>query len=98
MDYPTHLTYWTADEVAECVPYREYLTDAQDRSLYVKLWSFVNNAKNPTPLGGDGSNGTVESPEERLESKHTDKVPHFWKDLEAHEQEAITKGVEIISA
>lgn len=94
MSYPHRIEYWTADEVAECLSVRKFLTPEQDRALYIKLWEFVNESKNPTPVGGDGTDGTVETPGERLSSKNTDKVPHWWGRLESHEQEAITKAVE----
>lgn len=54
------LAHWTADEIAECLPISDNLSR--------KLWQFLKDAKNPTPLGGDGSNGTVEEPAGRLDS------------------------------
>ena len=84
---------WTADEVAECLPLRDFLTAEEDKKLYIKLWGFVNS-ENPTPVGGDGSNGTVETPEERLNPSNTDKVPNFWDKLSQKEQTAINKAVD----
>ena len=57
-DMPQSLEYMTADEAAECVPYHD-----PTGALYTVLWGFLADAKNPTPHGGDGSNGTVETPE-----------------------------------
>ena len=93
MNYPEVIELWTADEVAECLSYQAFLEPAQSRSLDSKLWGFVSDSF-PTPLGGDGTNGTVEYPEERLSSKNTDKVPHWWGRLEEYEQKALQQAVE----
>ena len=90
MRCPEQFTYWTADEIAECL-FPATLTVAQRDVVYVKLWSFVNEAAKAgtaTPLGGDGSNGTVETPDGRLDPANTDKAPHWWHRLEAFEQRA----------
>jgi hypothetical protein len=94
MNHPERISSWTADEVAECLPYQQFLTDTQYRSLYSKLWAFLNESTNPTPEGGDGTNGTVEYPEQRLNPSNTDKVPHWWDKLESHEQKALQQSVE----
>tara|TARA_R110000744_G_scaffold320638_1_gene426788 strand:- start:33 stop:263 length:231 start_codon:yes stop_codon:yes gene_type:complete len=49
----------------------------------------LSAAKNPTPLGGDGSNGTVEEPHERYDEDHDDKATHWWAELTAAEQTTI---------
>ena len=67
MNMPERLKYWTADEVAECVPFESILGKEAGDALYCKLWQILSEAKNPTPLGGDGSNGTVETPDGRLD-------------------------------
>jgi len=79
---PEGLTYWTADEVAECL-------GGIGPDLYRRLWNILSEAKNPTPLGGDGSNGTVETPGERLDEDNDDKAPHWWGNLNETEQRAI---------
>lgn len=94
MNYPEVIELWTADEVAECLPYQAFLEPEQSKSLDSKLWGFVNESEDPTPLGGDGTNGTVETPEERLSSRNTDKVPHWWGRLEEYEQKALQQAVE----
>ncbi len=94
MSYPSRIAHFTADEVAECLPYRQFLSPEQDRALYAKLWGFLNESNNRTPLGGDGTNGTVEYPEERMSARFTDKVPHWWDKLLEYEKEAIIKAVE----
>lgn len=94
MSYPQRIAHFTADEVAECLPYRQFLSPKQDRELYAKLWGFLNASTSKTPVGGDGTNGTVEYPEQRLDPSNTDKVPHWWNQLSQHEKEAITKAVE----
>lgn len=50
MKMPEDLEFWTADEVAECLSFPD-----PDHSLYNKLWRFLDEAKEPTPRGGDGS-------------------------------------------
>jgi len=91
MEMPSGLTYYTADEVAECLPYREHLPAEYGDwgKLYSKLWSILSDAKNPTPLGGDGSDGTVELPEDRLELDNDDKAVNWWSQLTPIEQNAI---------
>jgi hypothetical protein len=94
MTCPAALKSWTADEVAECLDLD--LGKAQRRRLYGKLWSFVSEAEaagTATPLGGDGSDGTVETPDGRLDPEDTDKAPHWWGRLDPHEQAAISKAV-----
>lgn len=81
MNMPEQLEYWTADEVAECLPV--------SRELSSKLWSILSAAKNPTPLGGDGSNGTVETPCGRLNPDNDDKAPHWWGKLTTPEQREV---------
>jgi len=81
MKAPEWAKYWTADAVAECL---SYYPDDKDKkwALYKTLWGFVNEAKNPTPGGGDGSNGTVETPDGRLDLDNDDKADHWWGRLD----------------
>lgn len=53
------LQYWTPDECAECLP-------GISKSLYARLWQLLGEIKKKdrVPLGGDGSNGTIEFPPE----------------------------------
>lgn len=90
---PSGLEYWTADEVAECLDYWKSLTREEGESLYAKLWRFLAEAKNPTPLGGDGSNGTVETPDGRLSRTNDDKVGHWWSRLNDRERAAIAAAL-----
>ena len=90
---PSGLAYWTADEVAECLSYRGHLpVEYEWKKLYEKLWSFLEAADNATPLGGDGSNGTVEEPSGRLDLDNDDKAGHWWNKLTAVEADAIAKA------
>jgi hypothetical protein len=82
MNMPGGLKYWTADEVAECL-------SGIGPDLYRKLWDILSDAKNPTPPGGDGSNGTVETPDGRLDFDNDDKAPHWWGKLTGAEQATI---------
>lgn len=91
MDMPTKIEYWTADSVAECLDYHKYL-DGDGMDLYRKLWGFLSEAAEAgeaTPLGGDGTNGTVETPDGRL-SDAKDKPKHWWHRLTEAEQKAIS--------
>ena len=92
---PSIFKYWTVDEVAECVDYHSHLdTKEKSDALYRKLWEFLEQSENKTPLGGDGSNGTVEEPYERMSAKFGDKITHWWDKLSTEEQEALAKGAE----
>jgi hypothetical protein len=82
MNMPEGLKYWTADEVAECL-------SGIGPDLCSKLWDILSAAKNPTPLGGDGSNGTVEEPHERYDDDHDDQAPNWWGKLTTDEQTTI---------
>ena len=82
IEMPEGLTYWTADEVAECI-------NGIGTDLYRKLWEILAEAKNPTPLGGDGSNGTVETPDGRMDEDNDDKAPHWWGKLTTAEQKTV---------
>lgn len=86
MKMPASLTYWTADEAAECL-------DVSD-TLSAKLWGFLEDAKNPTPLGGDGTNGTVEYPDARMDEDNDDKAAHWWPKLTEAEQREIARAIE----
>ena len=92
MPMPELLTLMTADEVAECLSYHKHLTEEEGTTLYRKLYSFLSGASNPTPQGGDGSNGTVETPEDRLDSSNDDKSEHWWSRLSEREQQALTQA------
>ena len=85
MNMPEGLKYWTADEVAECL-------SGIGPDLYRKRWDILSAAKNPTPPGGDGSNGTVETPDGRLDLDNDDKAPHWWVKLTPAEQKTIASA------
>ena len=91
---PNGLSAWTADEVAECLDYQGHLPDSYGdwTNLDRKLYDILTAANNPTPMGGDGSNGTVEDPSGRLDADNDDKAPHWWGQLEPVEQTAIAKA------
>jgi hypothetical protein len=93
MEMPAGLEYWTADEVAECLDYHKGLTEAEADALCRKLWGFLAEAKNATPLGGDGSNGTVETPDGRLSLDNDDKAGHWWARLNMRERAAIAAAL-----
>ena len=94
---PGGLKYWTADQAAECLSYQKHLPKdylGGWLELYTKLWGFLDDAKNRTPLGGDGSNGTVETPDGLLDLDNDDKALHWWGKLDAIEQKAIALAYE----
>lgn len=92
IEMPSALTYYTADEVAECVDYHKHLTKERADALYRFLWKVISEAENPTPIGGDGSDGTVEYPEDRLSLENDDKTNHWWDRLDRDWQEALVKA------
>jgi len=85
---PVALEHWTADEVAECIPYE----DDDKHTLAKKLWGFLHDAKNKTPSGGDGTDGTVEYPDARYNPENDDKAPHWWGKLTDDEKLLIIAG------
>lgn len=93
MEMPAGLKYWTADEVAECLDYQKGLTRPEADALYRKLWGFLSEAENPTPIGGDGSEGTVETPDGRLSLDNDDKAGHWWSRLNDRERAAIAAAL-----
>lgn len=94
IEMPKRLECYTADEVAETIDYHKYLPKERADELYRELWRILASAKNKTPLGGDGSNGTVETPCGRLDSDNDDKAPHWWDSLDRDFQSAIVQAVE----
>lgn len=86
---PEGLAYWTADEVAECLGYWQHLPEERARALYGWLWRTLSDASNPTPLGGDGTNGTVETPDGRLDLDNDDKAGHWWARLDPDWRDAL---------
>lgn len=86
---PEGLEFWTADEVAECLDFED-----PGRELYSKLWRILSEAENPTPLGGDGTDGTVETPDDRLDPDNDDKAPHWWDKLTEDERRRIVDAFE----
>jgi len=89
---PAGLEYWTADSVSECLDID--LPRVEAFSLSKKLWNFVTSADNPTPLGGDGSGGTVEHPDGRMGLDNDDKGGHWWPLLTDKERAAIAAAWE----
>lgn len=77
---PRALALWTVDQVAECINVPTALSG--------KLWQFKERSTVQTPLGGDGSNGTVETPAEQL-GVGNDKLQHWWHELTDAEKWAI---------
>ena len=58
MNCPESIDAWTPDEVAEC-------TDGLTPATYRELWGVLDNERfRKRPLGGDGSNGTTEVPDD----------------------------------
>jgi len=90
---PEEIRYYTADTCAETLPLKPF-ESSEVQALMRKLWSFVDEAKNPTPLGGDGSNGTVETPDGRLSLDNDDKPQHWWNRLTDAEAQLIVDAVE----
>jgi len=94
MIMPDGLKTWTVDEVSECLSYGPHLPEGYGgwTVLSTKLWAFLAEAKNRTPMGGDGSNGTVETPDGRDSLENDDKMGSWWHKLDECEQAAISKA------
>jgi hypothetical protein len=76
---PVGANYYSADTVAECF-------DGVSMDLYKALWDTIAIQKDILPIAGDGSNGTVETPD----GMFPDPKNH-WFDLlsEEHQSEII---------
>jgi len=86
-EIPEGLEYWTADEIAECLP----MIGTGD--LYRKLWGFVvdaGEAGTAKPLGGDGSNGTTEIP--IVSDSYEAQPKAFWAKLTEAEQATVIEA------
>ena len=90
---PAAIALWTADEVAE-VLYPYALPEGEAKVLLNRLWEFVGDAKNPTPLGGDGTNGTVETPDGRMDPSNDDKAWAWWSKLTDKQRSGISRAIE----
>lgn len=96
MPCPESVEHLSADTIAETVGYHEFLTESEAETLYVKLWNILGDAeeaRNATPLGGDGSDGTVEYPDARWGTSEDDKPGQFWDKLTEREQNAILRAI-----
>ena len=84
---PLWADQWTLDECAECLPI--------PRELSARLYRLLSevNAAERTPLGGDGSDGTVETPDGRLNPANPDKLHHHWNKLSVAEQTALVESM-----
>jgi len=67
---------WTLDEVAECL-------DGIDNAFRDKLWEMMAEVPKDarTPQGGDGTDGTVETPDGR-QGSFGDKLDAHWDALD----------------
>lgn len=89
---------WSPDDAAECLEYQQEMRilGADPDALYAKLWRFVQRAKEESfqlpPLGGDGSDGTVEEPAIRLETMLEGvgaSLAFWWDELTDLERRAL---------
>ena len=81
IDIPDGLQYWTPDEVAECL-------DGVSQPTYVRLWAILDElvaSGKAVPVGGDGSDGTIETPPEPDAFK-SGKMSAVWPMLTEAEQ------------
>lgn len=72
--WPPELTYWAADDIAECLPV--------SKALCIKLWGLKNDSSNPTPVGSEAA----ETPDCLLDLKCDDKPSHWWHKLTPQER------------
>jgi hypothetical protein len=85
---PEWCNYWSCDAAAECLGYKRYLPEDYSGDLYSRLWELKSLAGTPTPLGGDGTGGTVETPDGRL-GKYDDTLASVWSLLSDVERAAL---------
>lgn len=76
---PGWAEHWTVDEAAECI--------SGLGGLSAKLWTLLEDVPQAkrTPLGGDGTDGTVETPDGRL-GAFGDKLAANWDRLDFLDQ------------
>lgn len=89
MDIPFMIEEWRPDEVAECI-------DGLSDSTYRKLWEItaeLDRTGKAVPLGGDGSDGTVEYPPEPG-SYPDGRLRAVWHRLTEAEQREIARCYE----
>lgn len=81
------LEFWTPDEAAECLSVGD--------ALYTRLWNLLEEMpeKDRKPLGGDGTNGTVEYPPEPG-SYVKGSVKGIWGKLTEAEQAELNAAYE----
>lgn len=84
------LEHWRATDVSECLDLGDY--DASI-PLRTKLWDIYHNAEMVTPEGGDGSDGTVETPDGQM-GDFGDKAPQWWGRLTDKEKTTVNAGIE----
>ncbi len=78
------IPYWRPDEVAECL-------DGLSTQTRVRLWDISNELERTgkaVPLGGDGSNGTIEYPPEP-DAFISGKMQSLWPTLTDDERAEI---------
>lgn len=86
MKCPDQVEDMRPDEVAEC-------TDGLSEGTYAALWSITGElaaAGKGVPLGGDGSNGTIECPPEPG-SYASGRMAAVWDRLTEEQQAEITR-------
>ena len=86
MNCPDHVEDMRPDEVAEC-------TDGLSEGTYVALWNITSDLEasgKGVPLGGDGSNGTVEYPPEPG-SYASGRMAAVWDRLTEDQQAEIAR-------
>jgi hypothetical protein len=86
MNIPNGLQYLRPDELAECYSVGD--------ELYRKLWEITSELEQTgqaVPLGGDGSDGTIECPPEPDAFMHG-KMGAVWDRFTQNEQEFLTKA------
>lgn len=80
------LRSWTPDQVAECL--------SVGRDTYSTLWELLSNLiarGEAVPLGGDGSDGTIEYPAEQ-DAYMSGKMGAVWHLLSVKQQEDINQA------
>jgi len=82
---PPRIEHYTADEIAETLPV--------DAPTYTRLWEISAATSTPTPRGGDGTNGTVETPGDRI-GNFGDQGQALWDQLNADEREDILTSMD----
>lgn len=84
---PEEIEFYSPDEVAETI-------NGITKETYRELWTLLSETpkKHQVALGGDGSDGTAETPGDTFTGEEW-RMPDYWKKLSEAAQQNIIEAV-----